>query len=419
MKLTKTLLAATFAFTAIANAQETNKFSLSGEFIPRSEWRDGFNYRYQPAAAAIPGNIEGRVGTKGHVLTQVRAALAATYKTASYTTYLKIQEVFNAGDRRQLAIGSNNNLRVQEAWADIKLNDKLTLKTGRQGIAYDDQRIMGTVGWAQQERTHDAAVFKYKSDNYSLDLGYSLNTAAGNNVFAGSPTFFSYREMGFVRAAAKYDDLSLSVLAITNNFQNPTTANKSNLVTAGIHADYTIDAVKLSLNAFLQDGERVNDGTVDGAYLASLDASYKASDKVGLGLGAELISGAEAGKTAGFFPLFGTNHKFNGFMDRFYVGNHAGGNGLIDIHASVKAKLGNGYSLLAKGLYFKEESQTKNDLGTELDLVLAKKFNGYTVKAGYSQFFESDDFPNPAGNTAGKDTQNWAFLMLIIKPKFL
>ncbi|NJB83184.1 hypothetical protein [Wenyingzhuangia aestuarii] len=395
MKFTKSLLAATFAFTAIANAQETPSFSLEGEFRPRTEW---FGHGQSKTAAN---------GTEGYVSTSVRAALNATYKTESYTTYLGIQEVFKFGDRPQISATGNGNFRVQEAWADIKLSKTSTFKIGRQPLSYDDQRILGGLGWAQQARTHDAGVFKYSNDGYSLNIGGALNTP--NSSIYDTAALFSYREMAFVHANKKYNDFNLSALILANTYQ-ATTENKSTLLTAGLHADYKIDIVTLKANAYIQDGQRVGDVNVKGAYLASLDASIKATDITSISAGAEIISGKKD-DSAAFFPLYGTNHAFNGLMDRFYVGNHANAGGLVDLNLGIATKI-KGYAVKLKGHHFSEQSQGKDNLGSELDLVVAKKFKGYSLVGGYSQFFEPSE-------VTGKDTQNWAWLMLVIKPKFL
>ncbi|ANW95040.1 hypothetical protein AXE80_01455 [Wenyingzhuangia fucanilytica] len=417
MNFKKSLLATVFAFTAIANAQEEKPtFSLSGEFRPRTEWIDGFNYRYQPAAAAPAGNTSGRVGTPGYVETTVRAAINATYTTASYTTYIGLQEVFTLGDRPQISAAGNGNFRIQEAWADLKINEALSVKIGRQPLSYDDQRILGGLGWAQQARTHDVGVLKYNKGGYSIDAGYSLNTM-GDNIY-DTALLFSYREMAFIHANKKFGATNISALILNNNFQN-NTASKSNLTTAGVHFDTKLGPISLSGNGYIQDGLRAGDVEVDMAYLASLNANINLTKITSVGVGGEIISGKKSATSQGFFPLYGTNHAFNGLMDRFYVGNHAGGNGLIDISAKASTKIIKGISTTLIGHYFKEQSMTKNNLGSEVDLVVAKKFNGYSIAAGYSQFFESDDFPNPAANAPAKDTQNWAWIMLTIKPKFL
>ena len=414
-----------FGIVALATTSMFAQFSLSGEFIPRTEYRNGFSSTISE-------------GTEPGIATSVRAALKATYKTEGYTTHLNLLEVFTMGDRQQLSTAGNGNFRVQEAWADLVLGSSSSLKIGRQGIAYDDQRIMGTVGWAQQMRTHDAAVYKYKNKGLSVDLGVAYNqnsvTKSGNDYL--NDKMFSYKTMQYLHANKKTDKLNVSAFVINTQFQDATPATKlkifpnengeledaeinpittpgddtvTSLLTAGLHADFKISSVKLSANAFVQDGDRSSEST---PYLASLDAGFKGTDKTTFGLGAEIISGKTSDTSFGFFPVYGTNHKFNGFMDRFYVGNHAKGNGLIDLHASVKTKLGNGYGLMVKALHFVEESESKT-LGSEIDLVLAKKFKGYALKLGYSQFFESDAIPT------AKDTQNWAWAMLVIKPKFL
>ena len=56
-----------------------------------------------------------------------------------------------------------------------------------------------------------------------------------------------------------------------------------------------------------------------------------------------------------------------------------------------------------------------------MENVFSKKFKGYSLVAGYSQLFANDGMYELKGvtkNTAA-DTQNWAWVMLVIKPKFL
>lgn len=399
MKFTKSLLIAAFAFSSVANAQEEPSFSLSGQFRPRTEW---FGHGQSKTALS---------GTDGYIQTSVRAALNATYKTSSYTTYIGLQEVFLVGDRTQIS-NAGGNLRVQHAWADIKLSETTSFKVGRQPLVYDDQRILGGLDWAQQARTHDVGVFKFNKAGYSVDAGYSLNTT-GDNIYDNSATNFSYREMAFIHANKKFGNLNISLLALSNTFQI-STENKSTLLTAGTHLGYSIGGLTLKANGYIQNGYRNVGGldvTVDGAFLASIDGKYKISDKLTAGLGYEIISGKED-DSAAFFPLYGTNHLFNGLMDRFYVGNHGNAGGLKDAYASVSTKL-SGAAISLTGHAFSEQSQGKDDLGTEIDLTIAKGFKGFKVVGGYSQFFEPDSV------VGAKDTQNWAWLMLIISPKFL
>jgi len=388
-----------FGILALVSSGVMAQFSLSGEFRPRTEW-----FGHGQSKTALKG-------TEGYVSTSVRAALKAKYTAETYTVYTSFQEVFKYGDRPQISAANNGNFRVQEAWADIKLGSTTRLKLGRQPLSYDDQRILGGLGWAQQARTHDGGVFKYKNGGYSLDLGAALNTPNGAEYDTSAA--FSYREMAFARANKQYGNLNLSALVLANTFQDTNVAgdNKSTLLTAGVHLDYTINALTLTANGFIQDGYRLGDVAVEGAFLASLLAKYKATEKTTFGAGYEVISGT-TDESAAFFPLYGTNHAFNGLMDRFYVGNHANGGGLNDLQVSASTKVA-GIGVSLTGHYFTEQSQGGDDLGTELDLVLAKQFKEFKLVGGYSQFFE------PSSVVNAKDTQNWAWLMLIIAPKFL
>ena len=70
-----------------------------------------------------------------------------------------------------------------------------------------------------------------------------------------------------------------------------------------------------------------------------MDVAYTLKEKFTIGLGYEYISGQSKTDTTkayndvnhAFNPIFGTNHKFNGYMDYYYVSNHTNNVGLQDI----------------------------------------------------------------------------------------
>ena len=425
MKIKFTLV----ALLTLATSSIMAQFSLSGEFRPRTEYfGNGGNFTVEPGTLPSTTAVEGQ---EGFISTSARVAIKATYKAETYTLFTSLQEVFLFGDRQQISAIGNGNLRIQEAWADIKLAEFTSLKVGRQPISYDDQRILGGLGWAQQARTHDAAILKYLNNGYSLDLGGALNTNASTGPVYNNSTLFTYRDMGLLRANKKYGKLNISALALVNTYQDGIVVGnpKASLFTGGVHTGYKTGGLNLTTNIYFQDGQRLAPTTgavldVKGAYLASLLAKYKFSDKFTLGAGYESISG-RTDDSAAFFPIYGTNHKFNGLMDRFYVGNHGNSSGLNDLQVSVATKI-SGIAVSLTGHYFTEVQDVASapgtntgavglsgkDLGSELDLVLAKKFKEFSLAGGYSQFFE------PSG-VIGKNTQNWAWLMLTIKPSFL
>lgn len=346
------------------------------------------------------------------------------------------------GENRQiLPDDENNSFAVFEAWANLNLGKGWSTKLGRQVISYDDQRIFGGLDWAQQGRNHDAGLVKYKSEKFMMDFGLAFSQDFDNPAgFQSTGTayntagFFTYKTMQYLYLKQQWTNFSGSLLVLNNGFQNftgegdaRTADGVSNLQTLGTHLEYNKGSFGAAFNAFLQSGERQNSIDVSGAYLLGLDLTYKASAKIGLGIGTELISGNKADtadKTEAFFPLYGTNHKFNGLMDYFYVGNHANSIGLFDVHASANFKVGDKSDLLIQLLNFSGEQElpfTGKSLGTELDLVFSKAFNGYSLVIGYSHLFASDGMYELKGvaEDAAANSQNWAWAMLVIKPKFL
>ncbi|SNR62293.1 Alginate export [Lutibacter agarilyticus] len=421
MKLKFTLLSLLVLFTISSKAQ----FSIDAELRPRTEYRHGF------------GTLIAKDAEPGYGIS-TRARLNFGYKADAYEIFMSMQDVMVWGENRQiLPKDLNNSFAIFQAWANIKLGENMSTKLGRQVLSYDDQRIMGGLDWAQQGRNHDAILLKYNKNKFLFDLGFAFNQDYDNiSGFQSSDNtyytkgFFSYKTMQYGYFKNTWGDFSGSLLLLNNGFQNYDVLDNqdgiSNLQTFGVHLNYGKKLLGVAGNLYMQTGERQGEIDVKGAYLASLDFTFKTNTLVNFGLGAEIISGndGDAGETGAFFPLYGTNHKFNGFMDYFYVGNHANSIGLVDFHVSANFTLNKKSSLLVKVLNFSGEQELlsgEKSLGTELDIVYALKLNGFTFKAGYSQMFESDGMYELKGldKNLAANTQNWAWAMLVFKPKFL
>ncbi len=397
------------------------QFTLDGEFRPRAEYRNGFG-------SIIPDAADAGFGIS------TRARLNAGFSTETYKFYLSLQDVMVWGENRQiLPYDQNNSFAIFEAWADVNLGLGFSTKLGRQVISYDDQRIFGGLDWAQQGRNHDAGLLQYKKDKFMFDLGLAFSQDYSDptgfrSVGTGYNTtgFFTYKTMQYLYLKQTWEQFSGSLLLLNNGFQKfetdgITPDGVNSLQTLGTHLDYKAGSLGIAANAFIQTGDQVKS-----AYLLGLDFSYKISPKVGLGAGIEMISGNDrtTAKSEAFFPLYGTNHKFNGFMDYFYVGNHTNSIGLFDVHLSANFTLSESSSLAVTALNFSGQEALlsgEKSLGTEIDLVYSKKFKGYNLALGYSQMFAADGMYELKGITKANaaDIQNWAWAMLVIKPKFL
>lgn len=408
------------------------QFSLDAQFRPRTEYRNGFQFLQQD-------------GIDAGFVTNTRARIGVGYKTETYQIYINIQDVQIWGENPQLVpVDGNNSFALFEAWGELQFGGGWSTRLGRQVLSYDDQRYFGGLDWAQQGRYHDLAMIKYRKKDFMLDVGLAFNQDLDN---LGGPLFgfknsgtefnsanpFQYKTMQHLYAKKGFKAFGASLILANLGFQqiDTETGDASDLrhtFTAGTHLTYKKGKFGLEANAFLQSGEFVTGIDIDGAYLLGLEASYSVSPKTKLGIGIEAISGDDP-STAGteaFLPHFGTNHKFNGFMDHFYVGNWINNVGLLDIHASATFKLGDKTTLFTKLLSFQGMEDTpsgESSLGTELDLVLTQKFKDFALQIGYSQLFAADGLEELETARLGagealdfKGSQNWAWAMIIIKP---
>jgi len=417
MKKVKLLFFALFSFLATnVNAQ----LNIDAELRPRAEYRHGFRTLFTE-------------GTDPTVFVSQRTQLNTKYTTEKLKIGVSLQDVRVWGDVPTLNTEDNAGFNLHEAWAELAFNPSLSLKAGRQEINLDDQRIFGSVNWVQQARSHDAAILKYKKGTFKLDFAVAYNQdkyEPSNSIYGdeNAAVANNYKTMQYVWMHKDWSKLKASFLLLNNGMQHIDTVDPDNNETrfsqmAGTHLKYNKNKINLVSNLYYQFGKDKANNTLS-AYLLNLEAHYKFTNKVKSGLGVELISGNENGAPSNgdnnaFTPLYGTNHKFNGLMDYFYVGNHGSNVGLLDIYLKTKLTL-NEKSNLYVGVHnfsaAAERTNVNKQLGNEIDLVFAHKLQKFvTLKAGYSHLLPSKGMETLKGNTSGA-TNNIGWVMLVIKP---
>jgi hypothetical protein len=404
MKITKLLQVVLFLAITTSYAQ----LKIDAEIRPRTEYRHGFK-------TLFPDN------TKAGIFTSQRTRLNFSHSIEKLNFYVSLQDVRVWGDVPQLNNADNSGLSIHQAWGELLLDSNFSLKLGRQEVVYDDSRIFGNVAWAQQARSHDMALLKYKKNDFRLDVGLAFNQSKENLTGTNLTTPKTYKAMQYAWLHKDWSNFSGSFLFLNNGLQSTDGIKYSQ--TIGTRLKTKKNNLNLAANLYYQFGNDVSNNDLS-SYLLGLEANYKTSDKTKVGLGVELQSGNDydtaAGKNNAFSPLYGTNHKFNGFMDYFYVGNHANSVGLLDIYAKVNYKLNPKSSLTAFVHNFSAAANINStvsiQLGTELDLVYGYKFTKEIgIKAGYSQMFASEGMEVLKGNS-DNNTNNWGWVMVTIKP---
>lgn len=185
---------------------------------------------------------------------------------------------------------------------------------------------------------------------------------------------------------------------------------------------------------FYYQGGHDKDGAVLSAYTSTIAILYRLGG-VSYTVGWDYLSGNNSFSTSTtdhrFDPLYGTPHKFWGYMDYFYAGSGSPSGGLSNPFLKVKyittdkrfsAELANHYFYLANGQKDVSGASVSKYLGTEFDLTTAYKLNKFTsVDFGlsYMAATSSMEYAKNVAPGSAKLSPVWAYLQFNIRPEFL
>lgn len=420
-------LTAALCLTAfVAQAQ----FSVTGQYMSRGEYRHGY------------GTLAD-TNQKAALFVSQRARINAEFKQEKYKIHVSGQDIRTWGSVANSAIDTKGLFSIFEAYGELYCNKKFSAKIGRQVLSYDDDRIFGGLDWAMQARRHDAAVFKYNMDSTTtIHVGGAYNQNAESNKLVQYSVAGNYKSFQYLWANKLYGKFNFSFLLLNNgvayNRLDASTGVRDSMTlyqqTAGLRAEYKADKLVGTFYAYYQMGDDASNRKTS-AYDICGEVGYKPVKGLLTTLGAELISGQSQTDTAkayrdinhAFNPYYGTNHRFNGYMDYFYVGNHVNSVGLLDAYLRVSYTHKN--TLLSVNAHAFNAAADVRDmnvttsiaardahLGSELDFTFSHKFtDGVTVQGGYSQMFGTNTMKAIKGGQISANS-NWAYLMLVIRP---
>ncbi|MFV0365684.1 MAG: alginate export family protein [Mangrovibacterium sp.] len=424
MKKTIHVLALCLLSTSLyAQENKPTTFNLSAEIRPRYELRDGYK------APRREGQDVGQFISN-------RVRLNMDYTQGALSTSLKIQDVGTWGDKSVFGNGDTHKIGFYEAWAAYRFTSKFELKVGRQALAYDDERIMGAINWSQTGLSHDAMVMKFNNaaGDIRLDIGASYNQESEKSV--NTPYPYTNKAMQYLWLNQADDSFYWSFLFLNNGTQQIDDVNLR-VRYSHTYGIFLNNVRKSNWDVggalYAQGGKDVN-GKQIAAYYVAGHAKKKLSEKYKLGVGVEILSGTDMfdddGKNHSFDPIYGTNHKFNGYMDYFYVGNHKGGVGLQDYYAQLdykKNKLSASlavHAFVAAADVYDTSLGSDPYLGTELDLTVNYQVdNQFKISGGYS-CMKMDEMMKvvkygTANTPSDRSLANWLYVSLAFTPQFL
>ncbi|MDQ5928412.1 MAG: hypothetical protein QG594_186 [Bacteroidota bacterium] len=427
MKVLKSLPLALLGLVCAKNYAQELKADL--QIRPRYEYTNGFGTLLTPTTenTSFIGN---------------RTRLNVNYADEKLKMKVALQNVRTWGAVNNLQgglSGQANDFIMFEGWAEYSFTKKFSTKIGRQPLSYDNQRILGGLDWANQGRSFDAALLKYKGAKSQLDLGFSLSSADEQKTSASYPAAAAfgandnaYKSLQYAWFHTSIEKVGVSLLAVNLGREYIKSVAEKDLETNyyqtfGTFVDYKGKKLAIDFSVYGQTG-KIGAQNVS-AYQTSANLGYAFSPKFKATVGYEFLSGRNQDDLStdikSFNPIFGTNHAFNGYMDYFYVGNHIGSVGLQDISLKLEFPIKKvnvsvtPHAFMTASRLIKAGEVQDSNLGTELDITASYKlYKDITLIGGYSQMFATDSMVLLKGGTGIKDTNNnWAWLMININPQ--
>lgn len=210
---------------------------------------------------------------------------------------------------------------------------KTAIILGRQNINLNNQRHVGAVGWRQNDQTFDAISFKNNSlPNTEIFYAYSNQV---NRVFGTNSAQGTWKDTQIHLINLTYDSKAFGKFSLYDYLLDLPQAASLSTQTLGLKYDFVkpLKNSKLGLSAeFANQKDYANNS-------ANVDLNYFSLEpSIAFGnwqIKAQYESIEGNGIRAFQFPL-GTNHAFDGWVDKFLTTPI---NGLIDANIGVNYKV--------------------------------------------------------------------------------
>ena len=306
---------------------------------------------------------------------------------------------------------------MQNLFADVTVKDdkdgKLTLRGGRQELAFGSQRLVSPLAWGNTRRTFEGARFTYDTkDDLILD-GFWTRPVRVRPSDSNSPNL-DQQFFGLYAADTSYVNSQVDTYYL--GFLNNTTDDQVH--TIGRRISGGADSMLWDFEGAYQFGKYGDDTNISAGFTtAGLGHKFKGDWKPVLWAYYDYASGSDtSGK--GFNQLFPLGHKYLGFMDLYARRN------INDANATFALKPTDRFSTLLWYHYFFLNSNGdgpytvvntpfnpggrngSRDLGHEIDVIGTYALTTRSeILLGYSHYF-TGDYYRTSTNAAGQQLFN-------------
>ena len=265
-------------------------------------------------------------------------------------------------------VADPESTELNRAWIGYQPNDQMLLKLGRQRIVRDKGRLIGNVGWRQNEQTFDAITMSAKNDQGSVWGGW---LARANRIFGDqhpNPVNRQFELQAFVTEVEWNSPIGkVAVIGQFLEFENAPALSHRNIGLRLLGKKKAGEKTTFNYRAQYVDQDSYKDADPDNeAEYIALTGGVTVGKWDG-SLNYELLSGD--GSYAFMRPL-ATLHAYNGWADRFLT---TPADGLQDIFVALNRKIGK-WSVGARYHTFDADEGTV-DYGSELGFIAKLPFS--------------------------------------------
>ena len=404
-----------------AQEQADNTFSVNLNTMTRGELRYG-------------GFSEADENNEGHsnfVLGRYR--LTTDYSRSWLEARVSLQQSGTWGM-------GGGSFSLNEGWVTLKSKKGWFTKIGRQILAYDDERIIGSNDWSVTAPTHDVLKLGYEGQQHKVHLLFAYNqnpenmegfTAYkdGNQPYKSMQTLWYHYDTPKSNFGASLLFMNIGMQGEKNNV--PVTYFQQ---LAGTYITFT-PKFFMAEGAFYYQFGTEEHGIPLSAYMASIKLTAKPRDSYSIYAGYDYLSGdayfavppeGDIGlvfhdKVRGFNPIYGSHHEFYGAMDFFYMSTWVGGftPGLQNAYVGCTFNPYNTLNFNVAGHYYAMATKLPNVdqfLGLAGEFSANYAFTKYiSAECGYSYMYGSETMKF-LKRVSDNQHLHWAYLMLVINP---
>lgn len=306
---------------------------------------------------------------------------------------------------------------IHQAYVNWNILEKLSLKAGRQELAYGDQLVIGSVGWSVQARSFDGA--RLRSTFFGRFTDMFWTKVKDNDVSAaaiGDDEFYGLYHSHDFGEYLKFLDL----YTFNKAYHTGGTAGETSLWTFGTRLKSSFHGFDYRVELTSQTGKGMTKNstlaTKQSGNQADLEFGYS-PNFLGMRISLEYLQASKD-----YDQLYPTGHKFLGFADQFSrrnVRSYVAHLKLapidkllvkVDYHMIERLKDNKPNYNFGGGARGATSTSKKEDVATELDLTVKYTLDkGLFAQVGHSMV-TAEGYLKALST---KDSTSWSYVMLV------